>query len=150
MYRTFFCRLSSFGKLNEFLKEVNHNSPALKNFMTQMSNSRLDKLLTKLSDQLSIADECAIHQAVRIVGKNYNQTGVPVWVLNQNVAIDAEGELVEPNDFGLVWLSHMMNGDGINMAKEEYSCDIKLPLGTETFNIMCHFLNSWKLLHLET
>ena len=109
--------------------------------MMQMSNSRLDKLLTELSDQLPVADESEIHQAVRIVGENHNRAGVPVWVLNQDVAVDAEGELVDPKDFGLVWLSHMTNGDGINMAKEEYSCNIKLPLGTETFDVMCHFLN---------
>ena len=139
--RTFFCRLTSFGKLNDFVKDLNHNSPALKNFMIEMTNARLNKLLTELSDQLPDVDENDIYQAVSIVGKNYNRRNVPVWVLNKNVAVDGNGKLVNPKDFGLVWLSHLTKSDGINLAKEEYSCKIKLPLGTEAFDIVCHFLN---------
>ena len=108
--------------------------------MIEMTNARL-KLLTELSDQLPDVDENDIHQAVSIVGKNYNRRNVPVWVLNKNVAVDGNGKLVNPKDFGLVWLSHLIKSDGIDLAKEEYSCKIKLSLGTEAFDIVCHFLN---------
>ncbi|CAB4029259.1 Hypothetical predicted protein [Paramuricea clavata] len=139
--KRFFCRITSFTKLSEFTKELNYNSPALKNYMIELTNSRLNKLLTELSDRVTGTDESEIPQAVRIIGKNYNRAEVPIWVLNEDVAIDAEGQLVDPKDFRLVWLGQLTNGDGVHVAKHEHACNIKLPLGFESFDIMCHFLN---------
>ena len=86
--------------------------------MIGMTNAHLDKLLTKLSDQLPDTDENDIYRAVSIVGKNYDRRNVPVWVLNKYVTVDENGKLVNPKDFGLVWLSHLTKSDRIDLAKE--------------------------------
>ena len=109
--------------------------------MIKLSNACLNKLFTELSDQLPLQETEEIHQAVSIIGKNLNRKGVPIWVFNDAVAVNTEGVQVNPEDFGLVWLSKLFNGDEMLVAKETHTCTIKLPLGTQAFDIMCHFLN---------
>ncbi|KAK3707808.1 hypothetical protein QZH41_011973 [Actinostola sp. cb2023] len=138
--KEFFCRISSFTKLSEFTKELNRNTPAMRNYMIQLPNSALDKLLTELSDDLSISSEDEVYMAVTTIGKNRNRQGEEIWVLSKEVAIDGQGQLVKPRDFGMVWISHLADGDGVTLAKEAQSCRIHLPLGSDIFDTMCHFL----------
>ena len=69
--------------------------------MIEMTNARLNKLLTQLPDQLPDVDENNIYEAVIIVGNNYNRRNIAVLVLNQNVAVGRNGKLVNLKDLDL-------------------------------------------------
>ena len=69
--------------------------------MIEMTNARLNKLLTELSDQLPDVDENNIYEAVIFVGNNYNRRNVAVLVLNKNVAVGRNGKLVNLKDLDL-------------------------------------------------
>lgn len=110
----------------------------MKKFTFQISNPELEKLLTKLADSLT-TDENDILLAASVVGKNYNRNGDPIWVLNENVAVDRAGQIVTPEEHGLTWLGHLIEDDTI-VAEDGHKCSITTPLGTVHFDILCHFL----------
>lgn len=113
----------------------------MKNFMIEIQNAALNKLMTALSDDVQISSDDDIYQAVAHIGKNVNREGEAVWVLNKDTAINAEGELVDVKDYGLIWLGHLVDTKAINgLAQEDHACNIHLPLGTQYFDFMCHFL----------
>ena len=103
-----------------------------------MNNADLEKLLTNLADLLT-TDENNISLAASVVGKNCNRNGDPIWVLNENVAVDRAGQIVTPEDHGLTWLGHLIKDDTI-VAEDGHKCSITTPLGTVHFDILCHFL----------
>lgn len=110
----------------------------MKKFTLQISNPELEKLLTKLADSLT-TDENDILLAASVVGKNYNRNGDPIWVLNENVAVDRAGQIVTPEEHGLTWLGHLIENDTI-VAEDGHKCSITTPLSTVHFDILCHFL----------
>lgn len=76
--------------MTEFLKQLNYKTPALKKFTLQLNNADLEKLPTSLADSLT-TDENDILLAASIAGKNFNRRGDPIWVLNENLAVDSTG-----------------------------------------------------------
>jgi hypothetical protein len=135
--------MTSFRNISQFVKELdynNNNDNNLRKYSIQVNNVTLDKLLTGLVDEIDLPDDDDILKAVYTVGKNSNSHGQSVWVLNNEVAIDKNGQLVKLNDFGFEWLGNLTEGDGVNIARDADSCTIHTPLSTESFDIMCHFL----------
>lgn len=120
------------------MKELNYKAPALKKFTLQISNTDLEKLLTKLADSLT-TEENEILLAASIVGKNFNRNGDPIWVLNENLAVDRGGQIITAEDHGLTWLGHLLENDSI-VAQEAHKCSITTPLSSVHFDILCHFL----------
>ena len=97
----------------------------------------IDRLLCTLEEDI---DEDPV-KAVNIVGKNIGNDGHPIWVLNKDTAIDEHGNLISDiKQHGLVWLSHLIDGNGIDIAKEAYQAKIVLPLSNQGFEAICHFL----------
>jgi hypothetical protein len=99
--------------------------------------STMDGLLCKLEEDI----DDVILKAVSIVGKNVGNDGQPIWVLNKEIAIDQHGNLVNNiKQHGLVWLSNLTEGNGVDIARAEYQADVVLPLSNQGFDTMCHFL----------
>ena len=124
--------------MTDFLKQLNYKAPALKKFTLQINNADLEKLLTNLADSLT-TDENDILLAASVVGKNFNRNGDPIWVLNENVAVDRAGQIMTPEEHGLTWLGHLIEDDTI-VAEDGHKCSITTPLSTVHFDILCLFL----------
>lgn len=124
--------------MTDFLKQLNYKAPALKKFTLQINNNDLEKLLTNLADSLT-TDVSDILLAASVVGKNFNRKGDPLWVLNDNVAVDRAGQIVTPEEHGLTWLGNLIEDDTI-VAEDGHKCTITTPLSTVHFDILCHFL----------
>jgi hypothetical protein len=104
----------------------------------------MKSLLCTLEDGL---DDDEVMKAVKVVGENIGGNGRPIWVLNEKIAIDENGEIVtDITPFGLVWLSHLIDGNRVDIAKAEYKATVSLPLSNKGFDVMCHFLRG----HLAT
>lgn len=97
-------------------------------------------MLAELETSVPITDD--IPKAVYIVGKNrHSQRNTVIWALNKDVFINAKGNLVNPEDYGFKWISHLVKDGGKELAHESRKASIQLPLTTTYFDIMCHFLN---------
>ena len=81
-----------------------------------------------------------VKRAVSVIGKNINGRGQAIWCLNENLALDGEGNVVNCEDYGLEWISHLTEGDGKFIAKRELACVGDGPLSTKYFHIVSHFL----------
>lgn len=107
-------------------------------FSIQLTSNQLDALLAEMEAGIDIPDN--ILKVVSVVGKNINQHGTAIWALNRNVFIDGNGNVVNPEDHGLVWISHLVLEPGNQTANEDRRASINLPLTTMYFDLMCHFL----------
>ena len=140
-HREFFCHLSSFRNVNGFEKDLNYGTSGLRRYSVNVNGPTLEQLLTKLSDKMQVPDDDRdVKRAVSVIGKNVNGRGQPIWCLNENLALDGEGNEVNCEDYGLEWISHLTEGDGKFIAKRELACVGQGPLSTRYFNILCHFL----------
>lgn len=54
--------------------------------------------------------------------------------------MDAEGNEVNCEDYGLEWISHLTEGDGKFITKRELACMGEGPLSTQYFNFVSRFL----------
>ena len=68
--------------------------------------------------------------------------GQSIWCLKENLAIDGDGNVVNCEDYGLEWISHLTEGDGRYIAKQEMACVGEGPLTTRYFDAVCHFLGN--------
>ena len=50
--------------------------------------------------------------------------------------------MVNCEDYGLEWISHLTEGDGRYIAKQEMACVGEGPLTTRYFDAVCHFLGN--------
>ena len=71
----------------------------------------MEKLFTSLADSLE-TDENDILLAA-IVGENFNRNGEPIWVSNENLTVDRDGQIVTSEEHGLTWLRHLIEDDSI-------------------------------------
>lgn len=134
--------MTSFRNITQFLKELSYNNDStLRKYSIQVSNVTLDKLLTGLADEIDIVEDDEINSTVYIIGKNTNSRGQSIWVLNDEVFLDENGQLIKDlGAFGFEWLGNLTEGDGINIAKAEQSCTVSTPLSSQSFDIICNFL----------
>lgn len=107
-----------------------------------INNATLDKLLTKLSEDIEIPnDDREVLRAVSTVGKNESTTGESIWCLNKSLALDKYGALVSMEDFNLEWISHLTEGDGHYIAQQNLACKVEpAELTNVYYDVMCHFL----------
>ena len=71
--RRFFCPMTSFRNITQFLKELSYNNDStLRKYSIQVSNVTLDKLLTGLANEIDVVEDDQINSAVYIIGKNTN------------------------------------------------------------------------------
>jgi hypothetical protein len=80
-----------------------------KRLSVQMTCNQLDTLLSKLESEVDIPE--TVPRAIAVIGKQTNpgaKNKPPIWVLNKDVAINQEGEIVNPVDYGFVWISHLV------------------------------------------
>lgn len=73
--------------------------------------------------------------AVSVVGKNINRKGQAIWVLNENVAIDSNGQTVRPEDYHVTWLGSLIK-DKTSVLKDSHKRWITTPIGTVHFDIL--------------
>ena len=140
-HREFFVHLSNFKNVTGFDKDLNYGTSTIRRYSINVNNPTLETLLTKLADNTQIPrDERDVKRAVSVIGRNNNGRGQTVWCLNENLALDSEGNEVICEDYGLEWISHLTEGDGRFIAKRELACAGQGPLTTKYFNIACHFL----------
>lgn len=133
--------MSNFRNANGFDKDLNYGTSGLGRFSVNVNNPTLENLLTKLADSTQIPeDDRDIKRAVSVIGKNVNGRGQSIWCLNENMALDMEGNEVNCEDYGLEWISHLTEGDGKFIAKREHSCVGEGPLTTKYFNVVSHFM----------
>ena len=128
--------------MSGFEKDLNYGTSTIRRYSINVNNATLENLLTNLADSTQIpTDERDIKRAVSVIGRNTNGRGQTVWCLNENLALDSEGNQVICKDYGLEWISHLTEGDGHFSAKRELACAGEGPLTTKYFNIACHFLS---------
>ena len=133
--------MSSFRNVNGFEKDLNYGTSRIRRYSVNVNSPTLENLLTKLSDRIDVPDDDRdVKRAVSIIGKNQNGRGQAIWCLNENLALDGEGNVVNCEDYGLEWISHLTEGDGKFIAKRELACRGEGPLSTNYFNILCNFL----------
>ena len=104
--------MSSFR--NGIAFELNYGSSAMRRYSISVNNLTLDKLLTKLTEDVQIPEQDEeILKAVSVVGKNIGIGGEPVWCLNKDVTIDKDGCLTKAEDHRQIWVSHLTDiGNG--------------------------------------
>lgn len=140
-HREFFCHLSSFRNINGFEKDLNYGVGGLRRYSVNVNCPTLENLLTKLSDKIQVPeDDRDVKRAVSVIGRNINGRGQAIWCLNERLSLDGEGNIVNCEDYGLEWISHLTEGDGKNIAKRELACMGEGPLTTGYFNIVSNFL----------
>lgn len=111
-------------------------------YSLNINNATLESLLTNLPDEVSVPeDDRDMKRAVSVVGKNINSRGEAIWCLNRSLALDREGDVVNCEDYGLEWVSHLTDGDGKVIAKREMASVGERPTTTKYFDDMCHFLS---------
>lgn len=98
----------------------------------------MERLLCKLEEDVTVD---SVLKAVSIVGRNIGNNERLVWVVDDKIAIDENGEFFADleNQYGLVWVSHLIKG-AVDIAREEFKANVLLPLSTTGFDAMCHFL----------
>ena len=136
-------QMSSFRNVSAFDKELNYGSPGMRRYSLSVNNPTLDKLLTKLSEEVLVPDDDEeVLRAVSVVGKNIGIAREPVWCLNREVAVDKHGSLTKPEEHGLIWISHLADkGNGREIADESLSARIEGgEVTTVYFDAMAHFL----------
>ena len=127
--------------MNSFEKDLNYRTSRIRRYSVNVNSPTLESLLTKLSDRIQVPDDDRdVKRAVSIIGKNHNGRANAIWCLNENLALDGEGNVVNCKDYGLEWISHLTEGDGKYTAKRELACLGEGPLSTNYFNILCNFL----------
>ena len=73
-------QLSSFRNANVFDKELNLGSAEVGRYSLSVNALTLDKLLTRLTEQVELPENEEEHlRAVSVVGKNVGIAGEPVW-----------------------------------------------------------------------
>ena len=134
--------MSSFRKPNAFDKELNYGSTAVRGYSISVNANTLDKLLSRLTDEVLIPDqEEEILRAVSIVGRNTGIGGQPVWCLNRNLSVGKDGWATNSSDFGLEWISHLTEpGNGGEIADESLAAKVEGELTTAYFNAMAHLM----------
>ena len=135
-------QLSSFRNANAFDKELNLGSAEVRRYSLSVNALTLDKLLTRLTEQVELPENEEEHlRAVSVVGKNVGIAGEPVWCLNRNVSIGKDGLPARPSEFGLEWISHLIeHTNGGEIADEALSAKVDSELTTVYFDTMAHFL----------
>ena len=124
-----------------FEKDLNYGTSTIRRYSINVNNPTLESLLTKLADNIQIpTDEREVKRAVSVIGRNTNGRGQTIWCLNENLALDSDGNEVICEDYGLEWISHLTEGGRRFIAKRELACAGEGPLTTKYFNIACHFL----------
>lgn len=129
-------------KVERFVAVLNStaNDNYFRTYSVHLSYTQLEALLAELEASVPIPDD--IPKAVYIVGKNSNsQRNTVIWALNKDVFINAKGNLVNPEDYGFKWISHLVKDGGRELAHDSRKASIQLPLTTTFFEIICHFLN---------
>ena len=86
-----------------------------------MPSTMLESLICKHEEELC-DDE--VVKAVSCIGKHVGKNGRQVWVIDRDTAIDENGKLVtDLEPYGLIWISHLIEGNSIDIAKEEFKRD---------------------------
>ena len=133
--------MSSFRNVNGFERDLNYGTSGPRRYSVNVNIPTLKHLLTKLSDKIEVPqDDRDVKCAVSVIGKNFNGRGQAIWCLNENLALNGEGNIVNCEDYGLEWISHLTEGDGKFIAKRELACLCNGPLSTRYFDITSHFL----------
>ena len=83
--------MTSCRNMLQFLSEVNHNMSSLRKYFLRVNNVTLEMLLSGLVYDIDIPKKDDILNAVYTVGKNTNNRGELVWVLNNKVVIYKTG-----------------------------------------------------------
>ena len=134
--------MSSFRNPNAFDKELNYGSTAVRRYSISVNANTLDKLLSRLTDEVLIPDqEEEILRAVSIVGRNTGIGGQLVWCLNKNLSVGKDGWATNSSDFGLEWISHLTEpGNGGEIADESLAAKVDGELTTAYFDAMAHLM----------
>lgn len=134
--------MSSFRNPNAFDKELNFGSTAVRRYSISVNANTLDKLLSRLTDEVLIPDqEEEILRAVSIVGRNTGIGGQPVWCLNRNLSVGKDGWATRSSDFGLEWISHLTEpGNGGEIADESLAAKVDGELTTAYFDAITHLM----------
>lgn len=142
LLREFYVQLSSFRNANAFDKELNLGSAEVRRYSLSVNALTLDKLLTRLTEQVELPENEEEHlRAVSVVGKNVGIAGEPVWCLNRDVSIGKDGLPARASEFGLEWISHLTeHTTGGEIADKALSAKVDSELTTVYFNAMAHFL----------
>ena len=107
--------------MNWFEKDLNYGTSGLRRYSVNVNGPTLEQLLTKLSDKMQVPDDDRdVKRAVSVIGKNVNGRGQPIWCLNENLALDGEGNEVNCEDYGLEWISHLTEGDESSLQRENW------------------------------
>ena len=94
--------MSSFRNVNGFEKDLNYGTSRIRRYSVNVNSPTLENLLTKLSDRIDVPDDNRdVKCAVSIIEKNQNGRGQAIWCLNENLALDREGNIVNCEDYGL-------------------------------------------------
>ena len=140
--REFYVQLGSFRNANAFDKELNLGSAEVRRYSISVNALTLNKLLTRLTEQVELPEQEDEHlRAVSVVGKNIGMAGEPIWCLNREVTLGRNGLPVKANEFGLEWISHLVEqSTGGEIAVEAISAKVGNELTPIYFNAMAHFL----------
>ena len=140
--REFYVQLSSFRNANAFDKELNLGSAEVRRYSISVNALTLDKSLTRLTEQVELPEQEEEHlRAVSVVGKNVGIAGEPVWCLNREVTLGRDGLPVTASEFGLEWISHLVEqSTGGEIADEALSAKMNSELTPVYFDAMAHFL----------
>lgn len=142
-FRRFFYphQLMAKTKVDDFVTILNKGQDGVfeKRLSLTMTSNQLDSLLTEMESRLEIPQ--VVPRAVMVVGKNsHPSTGKNVWILNQTFAVNENGESVSANEEGYLWISNLVDLGCPEVANTQRVASIHLPLTTQWFDIMCHFL----------
>lgn len=134
--------MSSFRNANAFDKELNLGSEAVRRYSISVNPLTLDKLLTKLTEEVPSPEQEEEHlRAVSVVGKNIGIGGEPIWCLNRQVSLGRDGMLVTATDHGLVWISHLTEPTSKGeIADQALSAKVEGEQMTAYFDAMAHLL----------
>ena len=128
-------------KVENFLAILNlgKEDGFFKRFSIQLTSVQLDALLMVMESAVNIPS--TIPKAVSVVSRNTTQKGdKEIWALNKDLFIDASRKIVHAKDEGVCWIGHLVKDPGNNTAREERSALVHLPLTSQNFDFMCHFL----------
>ena len=113
------------SSVKQFTISVNQQFPGGSLFLL-LSDSDFKKLLMGMSSEM-LQTTSVTKFAARIIGRNEENSGNPVWIFSESIQISAEGCLITPTESSFLWLRRMTNGSNI-LVQESLQCNIATPL----------------------
>ena len=110
-----FWDLSSFRNVNGLEKDLNYATTVPRCYSVNVNSPTLEDFLTVIRQNSSTRRQqgCLTHRR----SNRKNGRGQAIWRLNENVALVGEGIIVNCEDYGLEWISHLTEGDRKFIAK---------------------------------